>query len=50
MAECSYCRKQIKGKSVLVVPTNLDIALGKDKVRSYHPKCYAEHEKKAKRK
>ena len=40
MIVCYHCGKQIKGKMVKHVPSNLHIQLGIDFIKSFHPSCY----------
>jgi hypothetical protein len=37
---CHRCEKEIKGKSTYHVPPTLDIHLGVDSVKVFHPACY----------
>ena len=41
---CHYCGKLIEGGTVHTVPTNIQILLGIDSVKAWHPACYRKAE------
>lgn len=44
---CYECGKIIKGKVIHHVPTMIEIELGTDFQKAFHPKCYDRAEEKA---
>lgn len=44
---CFRCGKAVRGKAVWHIPPVLDVQLGIDFAKTFHPKCYEAEEREA---